>query len=149
MIKMNFKKIIACFAAAVIAGSAYTGKTPVEKVVAAPDEYHDDWLHVNEDAQIVDMYGNPVWLTGCNWFGYNVGSQVFDGVWSLNMHEALNQIADRGFNLLRVPMSTEILLQWKNGFPSIFTDNRMSSTINDTTLSKHWNKLLACDNGNL
>ncbi len=23
------------------------------------------------------MYGNPVWLTGCNWFGYNVGSQVF------------------------------------------------------------------------
>jgi aryl-phospho-beta-D-glucosidase BglC (GH1 family) len=114
---MNFKKIIACFAAAVIAGSAYTGKTPVEKVVAAPDEYHDDWLHVNEDAQIVDMYGNPVWLTGCNWFGYNVGSQVFDGVWSLNMHEALNQIADRGFNLLRVPMSTEILLQWKNNDP--------------------------------
>ena len=114
---MNFKKIIACFAAAVIAGSAYTEKTPVEKVVAAPDEYHDDWLHVNEDAQIVDMYGNPVWLTGCNWFGYNVGSQVFDGVWSLNMHEALNQIADRGFNLLRVPMSTEILLQWKNNDP--------------------------------
>ena len=84
---------------------------------AAPDEYHDDWLHVNENAEIVDMNGNPVWLTGCNWFGYNVGSQVFDGVWSQNMHEMLNQIADHGFNLLRVPMSTEILLQWKNGDP--------------------------------
>lgn len=84
---------------------------------AAPDEYHDDWLHVNENAEIVDMYGNPVWLTGCNWFGYNVGSQVFDGVWSQNMHECLNQIADHGFNLLRVPMSTQILLQWKNGEP--------------------------------
>ncbi len=84
---------------------------------AAPDEYHDDWLHVNENAEIVDMYGNPVWLTGCNWFGYNVGSQVFDGVWSQNMHEMLNQIADHGFNLLRVPMSTQILLQWKNGEP--------------------------------
>lgn len=83
----------------------------------APDEYHDDWLHVNENAEIVDMYGNPVWLTGCNWFGYNVGSQVFDGVWSLNMHEALNQIADRGFNLLRVPMSTQLLLGWKNNEP--------------------------------
>lgn len=33
---------------------------------AAPDEYHDDWLHVNENAEIVDMYGNPVWITGCN-----------------------------------------------------------------------------------
>ncbi len=84
---------------------------------AAPDEYHDDWLHVNENAEIVDMNGNPVWLTGCNWFGYNVGSQVFDGVWSKNMHSMLTQIADHGFNFLRVPMSTEILLQWKNGDP--------------------------------
>lgn len=82
-----------------------------------PDEYHDDWLHVNENAEIVDMYGNPVWLTGCNWFGYNVGSQVFDGVWSRNMHEMLTEIADHGFNFLRVPMSTQLLLQWKNGDP--------------------------------
>ncbi len=86
-------------------------------VEAAPDEYHDDWLHVNENAEIVDMNGNPVWITGCNWFGYNVGSQVFDGVWSQNMHSMLTQIADHGFNFLRVPMSTEILLQWKNGDP--------------------------------
>ena len=83
---------------------------------AAPDSYHDDWLHV-EDAKIVDMNGNPVWLTGVNWFGYNVGSQVFDGVWSVNMHDCLDLIADHGFNLLRVPMSTEILLQWKNNEP--------------------------------
>lgn len=91
--------------------------SPSSFAESAPDEYHDDWLHVNENAEIVDMYGNPVWLTGCNWFGYNVGSQVFDGVWSMNMHDALNQIADRGFNLLRVPMSTQILLQWKNNEP--------------------------------
>lgn len=84
---------------------------------AAADTYHDDWLHVNENAEIVDMNGDPVWLTGCNWFGFNVGSQVFDGVWSQNMHSMLTQIADHGFNLLRVPMSTEILLQWKNGDP--------------------------------
>lgn len=90
---------------------------PPETAQAAVDDYHDDWLHVNENAEIVDMNGNPVWLTGCNWFGYNVGSQVFDGVWSRNMHEMLNEIADHGFNLLRVPMSTEILLQWKNGDP--------------------------------
>lgn len=94
-----------------------TANTFPETAQAAPDEYHDDWLHVNENAEIVDMNGNPVWLTGCNWFGYNVGSQVFDGVWSRNMHEMLNEIADHGFNLLRVPMSTELLLQWKNGEP--------------------------------
>ena len=34
-----------------------------------------------------------------------------------NMHDMLRQIADHGFNFLRIPMSTEILLQWKNGDP--------------------------------
>lgn len=81
-----------------------------------PDEYHDDWLHV-EGNKICDMYGNEVWLTGCNWFGFNVGSQVFDGVWSQNMHDMLRQIADRGLNFLRIPVSTQILLQWKNDEP--------------------------------
>ena len=33
------------------------------------------------------------------------------------MHEMLTEIADHGFNLLRVPVSTQILLQWKNGDP--------------------------------
>lgn len=127
---------------------------------AAPDEYHDDWLHVNENAEIVDMYGNPVWLTGCNWFGYNVGSQVFDGVWSQNMHEMLNQIADHGFNLLRVPMSTQILLQWKNGDPDPATPKVNEYSNPELTLEgveggtimysfDIWNKAVewCCENG--
>ena len=77
----------------------------------------DDWLHVNDNNEIVDADGNPVWLTGINWFGYNTGTGVFDGVWMRNMHDMLTEIADHGFNFLRVPMSTEILLQWKNGDP--------------------------------
>jgi len=88
---------------------------PVQFASAA-DDTQDDWLHVEGD-RICDMNGNEVWLTGVNWFGYNVGSQVFDGVWSVNMHDCLRLIADHGFNLLRVPMSTEIMLQWKNNEP--------------------------------
>ncbi|MDD6279924.1 MAG: cellulase family glycosylhydrolase [Oscillospiraceae bacterium] len=116
MKKTMLKKLAAIAAASGIIAAGTAGRMPVSEVSAVPDEYHDDWLHV-EGTQILDMNGNPVWLTGCNWFGYNVGSQVFDGVWSQNMHEMLNQIADHGFNLLRVPMSTELLLQWKNGDP--------------------------------
>jgi aryl-phospho-beta-D-glucosidase BglC (GH1 family) len=113
-----FKRAASTIAASLMLCTVVTGSISKEAVTtAAPDEYHDDWLHVNENAEIVDMYGNPVWLTGCNWFGYNVTTQCFDGVWSLNMHDALNQIADHGFNLLRVPMSTQILLQWKNQEP--------------------------------
>lgn len=64
---------------------------------------------------IVDQNGNVVWLTGINWFGYNTGTGVFDGVWSVNMEEALQGMADRGFNLLRLPISTQLLYEWKNG----------------------------------
>lgn len=110
------KKLLAGLSAAVMLVLT-AGRLPEKKAVAAPDEYHDDWLHVNDKAQIVDMNGNEVWMTGVNWFGYNVGSQVFDGAWSANVHDCLDLIADHGFNLLRVPMSTEILLQWKAGKP--------------------------------
>ena len=88
----------------------------IQTIICEEDDTQDDWLHV-EDCKIVDKNGNEVWLTGVNWFGFNVGSQVFDGVWSRNMHEMLIEIADHGFNLLRVPVSTQILLQWKNGDP--------------------------------
>ena len=82
----------------------------------AEDDTQDDWLHV-EDCKIVDKNGKEVWLTGVNWFGYNTGSGVFDGVWALNLHNALKDIADHGFNLLRIPISVELLLQWKKGDP--------------------------------
>ncbi len=107
---MKGKRILAAVSAAAML-LAQTAVLP--QTVSAADDTQDDWLHVEGD-KIVDMQGNEVWLTGVNWFGYNVGSQVFDGVWSQNMHWCLGLIADHGFNLLRVPMSTQILLQWKN-----------------------------------
>ena len=118
MVNLLLKKSLAAAAASVMTFIPLCRTAPEKSVNGAePDEYHDDWLHVNENAEIVDMYGNPVWLTGCNWFGYNVTTQVFDGVWSRNMHEMLNEMADHGFNFLRVPMSTQLLLQWKNNEP--------------------------------
>ncbi len=110
-----FKRLAAAAVSAAMLLGMTTAAAP-SKVAAAPDEYHDDWLHV-ENGVVVDMNGNEVWMTGVNWFGYNVGSQIFDGAWSANVHNCLKLISDHGFNLLRVPMSTQILLQWKNGEP--------------------------------
>lgn len=74
----------------------------------------DDWL-TTDGSKIVDMNGTEVWLTGVNWFGYNTGTNIFDGVWNCNLASSIEGIADHGFNLLRIPMSAELLLQWKNG----------------------------------
>ena len=74
----------------------------------------DDWL-TTKGSKIVDMDGNEVWLTGLNWFGYNTGTNLFDGLWSAQLEPSVKAIADHGFNLMRVPMSAELLLQWKSG----------------------------------
>ncbi|MBP5432742.1 cellulase family glycosylhydrolase [Ruminococcus sp.] len=117
MAKHILTRLLAGLAATAMLVPAVNSIPAAERTVAAADDCNDDWLHVNDKAQIVDKDGNEVWLTGVNWFGYNVGSQVFDGAWSANVHHCLDLIADHGFNLLRVPMSTEIILQWKNKKP--------------------------------
>ena len=90
----------------------------------------DDWL-TTEGTHIVDMNGTEVWLTGCNWFGYNTGTNLFDGVWNCNLKDTLESIADHGFNVLRVPMSAELLLQWKNGeYPRANYNNAYNEELN-------------------
>ena len=79
-----------------------------------PEPSTDDWLHVDKN-KIVDSEGNEVWLTGCNWFGYNTGTNIFDGLWNADLNTSINAIADHGFNLIRIPISTELVNQWEDG----------------------------------
>lgn len=82
------------------------------KDVPAPTT--DDWLYVKGN-KIVDKDGKQVWLTGVNWFGYNTGTNTFDGLWNSDLNTSIDAIADRGFNLLRIPISAELILDWSNG----------------------------------
>ncbi|MDR0920595.1 MAG: cellulase family glycosylhydrolase [Oscillospiraceae bacterium] len=83
------------------------------KITAAATE-KADWL-TTKGNKIVDMDGNEVWLTGVNWFGLNTQTHTFDGLWASNLYVNLELIADHGLNLLRIPVATELLLNWKNG----------------------------------
>lgn len=108
-------------------GSTGPTRTPAKNVKG---EKGDDWL-TTQGSKIVDMNGDQVWLTGCNWFGYNTGTNLFDGVWNCNLKEALESIADHGFNLLRVPMSSELLLKWKKGeYPKANYNNAYNEELN-------------------
>ena len=80
------------------------------------DHWNDDWLHVSGN-KIYDMYGNEVWLTGANWFGFNCSENVFHGAW-YDVYDILCDVADRGINLLRIPISTELLYSWMTGKPN-------------------------------
>lgn len=79
-----------------------------------PEPTTDDWLFTDGN-KIVDADGNEVWLTGINWFGYNTGTNTFDGLWASDLNQSIQEIANHGFNVIRVPFSAELILQWSNG----------------------------------
>ncbi len=79
-----------------------------------PEPTTDDWLFTDGN-RIVDSEGNSVWLTGINWFGYNTGTNTFDGLWNSDLNQSIQEIANHGFNVIRVPFSAELILQWSKG----------------------------------
>ena len=88
----------------------------VSKLVKGSDKAvdGDDWLHTDGN-KILDKDGKQVWLTGLNWFGYNTGTNTFDGLWNSKLVPTVKGIADHGFNLIRVPISAELINQWAAG----------------------------------
>ena len=97
IIKSNFSKI------------SYIKEIPS---TAAPT--NDDWLFI-EGNRIVDAQGRVVKLTGINWFGFETSTQGFDGLWAVRLDDALNMIADLGFNILRLPLCVQLVTEWRNG----------------------------------
>ncbi|MFC9268247.1 glycoside hydrolase family 5 protein [Streptomyces zhihengii] len=104
----------ALVALSVASPSAATGTSAAPEAAPAPARAGTDWLHT-EGNRIVDAQGNEVWLTGANWFGFNAGERVFHGLWSVNLETVTRSMAERGINIVRVPVSTQLLLEWKNG----------------------------------
>ncbi|WP_062072364.1 cellulase family glycosylhydrolase [Demequina sediminicola] len=74
----------------------------------------DDWLSVDGNS-LVDAQGNHVWLTGANWFGFNTSERVLHGLWSVNLEDTMAAYAQHGLNVIRIPISTEVLMEWRAG----------------------------------
>ena len=95
-------------------GSVGNNNPEIKQAKDVPAPTTDDWLHT-DGSKILDKNGKEVWLTGINWFGYNTGTNTFDGLWACDLNTSISSIADRGFNLLRIPISTELIKNWSNG----------------------------------
>lgn len=102
----------------------FTGAVSAAPVLMQPvttanavDDGNDDWLHA-EGSRLYDMNGNEVWLTGANWFGFNCNEACPHYLWSADADDCLTEIADRGINIIRFPISTELIVSWMNGKPN-------------------------------
>lgn len=119
------KKIVrslAAMSASIIALNGIISAVPADKdyikdiTVSAADDNNDDWLHA-VGSRLYDMNGNEVWLTGANWFGMNCTENVPHGLYARDVDDMLQSIADHGINIIRFPISTELLLSWMDGAP--------------------------------
>jgi len=89
--------------ASVIEGDPGTGAAP-------------GWLSTSGN-QIVDAAGHTVQIAGVNWFGFENNDLAPHGLWTRNYKEMMDQMADLGFNTIRLPFSNDTL--HSTGTPNI------------------------------
>ena len=116
-----FKRLIAAASVLAVAGTFSLSSVPFSnenvQVSAVVDTDNDDWLHA-EGSRLYDMNGNEVWLTGANWFGFNCSENCLHYLWSADIDDCLREIADRGINVIRMPIATELIVSWMEGSPN-------------------------------
>ena len=74
------------------------------------------WLSTSGN-QIVDSAGHTVQIAGVNWFGFENNDLAPHGLWTRNYKEMMDQMADLGFNTIRLPFSNDTL--HSTGTPNI------------------------------
>ncbi len=108
----------------------------------------DDWLFTDGNG-IYDKNGRKVWLTGVNWFGYNTGTNLFDGLWNSQLEPTVKAIADHGFNLIRVPISAELINRWAAGeYPQANYNRAYNAVLNDMNSLEIFDYFLALAEAN-
>ena len=115
---MKLIKKLAAFVSALtmtvtMAASGLATAMPVNAI----DDCNDDWLHA-EGSKLYDKNGNQVWLTGANWFGLNCSENAPHGLYAAEADPFLSAVADHGINVIRFPISTELVVSWMNGKPN-------------------------------
>ncbi len=111
-----WKSLISSAAALALCISALSASVTAAPV-SAVDDGNDDWLHA-VGSRLYDKDGNEVWLTGANWFGFNCSENCAHGLYAADVDVFLSNVADKGINIIRFPISSELLVSWMEGSPN-------------------------------
>jgi endoglucanase len=68
----------------------------------------NDYLHTCS-SRIYDGHGNQFHVVGVSWFGLETDGKSPDGLWARNWQTILDQLAQLGYNTIRLPYSNDIL----------------------------------------
>src|SRR5690554_7392393 len=109
---MEMKKITIILLISIICVSLLVIHSDPQPAAASGDG--GNWFHV-EGTNIVDKHGNKVWLTGANWFGFNCRERMFLDSYHSDVLAVMEMVADKGINVVRVPIATDLLYAWSKG----------------------------------
>jgi endoglucanase len=59
--------------------------------------------------QILDANNQPVRIAGVNWYGFETVDQVAHGLWAQDYHTILDTIKSNGYNVIRLPFSSQMV----------------------------------------
>src|SRR5437763_3204018 len=76
-------------------------------ITAAHAQGVDYWY--TSGNQILDSGNRPVRIAGINWFGFETRSFVVHGLWAQDYKYILNAIKSNGYNVIRIPLSNELV----------------------------------------
>ncbi|HET9654452.1 MAG TPA: glycoside hydrolase family 6 protein [Kineosporiaceae bacterium] len=91
-----------------VAGPAATVDLGHVQQVASVDNGTGTGFWHTSGAQIVDASGQPVRMTGVNWFGGETGNYTFHGLWTRGYKSFIDQMAELGYNTIRLPYSDDL-----------------------------------------
>lgn len=100
---LGIRRLMSIAALAVSAVLAVGAVAPLSAHAAA-----DGWWHTS-GSRIVAADGSTVTIKAANWFGLETPNCAPHGLWSITLDEGLAQIADMGFNTVRLPYSNQCL----------------------------------------
>ncbi len=129
---MRIKKLLSLGLATAMAAGVFTAAGINLQLQPVAADTGDDWLHA-VGSRLYDMNGNEVWLTGANWFGLNCSERCPHYLWSADCDDLLREVADRGINVIRFPISSECLIEWMNGTPQQLSGGGMQAAYNPPT----------------
>ncbi|HEV3036592.1 MAG TPA: cellulase family glycosylhydrolase [Candidatus Angelobacter sp.] len=78
--------------------------------------------------QILDSNSQPVRLAGVNWYGFETPDRLIHGLWAQDYKTILNTIKNDGYNVIRIPYSSEMLES--NPVPTNFTQFANGGPVN-------------------
>ena len=96
----------------IVSGMLILASGPPARVTSASPQIGvgsgSGFWHTN-GRQIVDANGQPVRMTGINWFGLETNVFAPHGLWARNLTDVLQQIRSLGYNTIRLPYCNQML----------------------------------------